>query len=240
MISFQNLTAGYDRHPIIHHINATFEKGDLVAIVGPNGGGKSTFLRIINNEIEPLEGKIDNKFTSKACITQKHSIDYNFPIKLKTFVSFGLIKKTGLFAPIKKVHEDQVVKALQLVKLDKFTNSYILNLSGGQIQRALFARMSLQNADLLLLDEPFNAIDQKTTLELLDILLKWNKEGKTIVTVMHDLTLVKNFFPKTFLLARDLIGFGETKEILSEENIFKAFSSSNIATNPNAEICHRK
>lgn len=239
MLSIHNLTAGYNRHPIIHHINATFEKGDLVAIVGPNGGGKSTLLRVIDKQIEPMEGSIINKFSSKACIPQKHNIDYNFPIKLKTFISFGLIKKTGLFKPLSSSDKSHINEALQLVGLEKFADAYLSNLSGGQLQRALFARMSLQNADLLLLDEPFNAIDQKTITELSHILQQWNKEGKTIIAVIHDISMVKNIFPKTFLLAREIVGFGDTEKILTEKNLFNAFNSSNILINPDAEICHR-
>lgn len=239
MLSFHNLTAGYDRHPIIHHINAIINKGDLIAIVGPNGGGKSTLLKTINKEIEPLEGVIENTFSSKGSIPQRHNIDYSFPIKLKTFISFGLIKETGLFCPLKKNQNIKILDCLKLVKLDKFKDSYLSNLSGGQIQRALFARLALQKADLLLLDEPFNAIDQQTTIELMNLLLQWNKEGKTIIVVIHDLSLVRSFFPKTILLAREVIAFGETQKVLIEENIFKAFSS-NIAIDPNAEVCHRK
>jgi zinc/manganese transport system ATP-binding protein len=211
------------------------KQGEMIAIIGPNGGGKSTLLKSILNQLIPMEGVIENTFKKTGYIPQLFNVNHSFPVSVGFFVSSALIRETGLFRTISK---KRIEESLSAVKLDGFKNKYISTLSGGQFQRAQFARIYLQKPDLLLLDEPFSAIDQKTALELMDLLKEWNKEGKTIITVMHDLNMVREHFPSTIALAKEIIAYGNTEEVLTEDVLLKTFSL-NMAINPNAEICHR-
>ena len=122
--------------------------------------------------------------------------------------------------------------------LTGFERRPISTLSGGQMQRALFARLLLQDAPVILLDEPFTAIDAKTTADLLDLVRRWHDEARTVVAVLHDLDMVKRIFPQTLLIAREPVAWGETAEVLSAENLLKARRMVE-AYDPHADVCHR-
>jgi zinc/manganese transport system ATP-binding protein len=240
MLAINNLTLGYDKHPVVHHLNAVILKGDSVAIIGPNGGGKSTLLKGIANLISPLEGTITkNVANSKiAYLPQKSTIDKNFPISTFELVATGLIHNKGWFKKFNKEDYKLINNAIHIVGLEGFKHKPLCVLSGGQLQRALFARLILQNAELILLDEPFNAIDTKTSLALLDIINLWKSENRTIISVLHNYSYAKQYFSKTLILAREIVAFGDTNNTLVNHNIEKAFSMT-ISPNDNAQICKR-
>lgn len=220
-IRFENLTLGYDRHPAVHHIDTTVNRGSLLAVVGPNGAGKSTLLRGIVGELRPLEGRIHTA-EAIAYLPQQRDIDRDFPIAVYDFVAMGLWQYIGPWGGLSKRLGRKVDAALARVGLSGFEKRPIANLSGGQMQRMLFARLLLQDAPLVLLDEPFTAIDQKTAADLLKLLIDWHGEGRTVIAVLHDLDQVRQFFPETLLLAREVIGQGNTSEVLTAENLFRA------------------
>jgi zinc/manganese transport system ATP-binding protein len=124
---------------------------------------------------------------------------------------------------IKSKHRVQIQEALSKVGLQGFAFESISSLSGGQFQRVLFARMMVQEARLLLLDEPFAGVDAPTERDLLAFIEEWRIQGKTQVVVLHDLAVVRNFFPKTLLLARDFFCFGETSRVLTMENLQRSY-----------------
>ena len=164
-VSFQNLTLGYDRHPAVHHLDTEISEGSLTAVVGPNGAGKSTLLKGMMGAISPLEGNIDfSGFERKdiAYLPQQSEIDRSFPISVLDLVSMGLWREIGAFGRLGRGRRAQVSEAIAAVGLTGFEKRPIGSLSGGQMQRALFARLLLQDAKLVLLDEPFTAIDAKT------------------------------------------------------------------------------
>ena len=111
------------------------------------------------------------------------------------------------------------------------------SLSSGQFQRVLFARMLVQEADLILLDEPFNAIDSRTTEALLQIVAQWHAQGRTVVAVLHDDNQVRAYFPQTLMLARELVAWGETSQVLTVANLQRARALAE-AWDDRAEICH--
>lgn len=222
ILQFENLTLGYNRHPAIHHLNATIHSGQQVAVVGPNGAGKSTLLKGIMGQLKPLQGKISfgHNITPRtvAYLPQQSRIDRQFPISVTELVGMGLWKQIGSFGRINKEHRHQILHALEAVGMQGFANRPISSLSGGQLQRTLFARLYLQDAQLILLDEPFNAIDSRTCQDLLSLLSVWNKQGRTILAVLHDNEQVKNHFPHSLLLARQQVAFGETDQVITPEN----------------------
>ena len=164
-LQFSNLTLGYDRHPAVHHLDGAVETGALVAVVGPNGAGKSTLFKGILGLIPPLSGAIDRtdlKRRDIAYLPQAADIDRGFPINLYDLVAMGLWQSTGLFGGIGRKHRDNIEHAIAAVGLTGFEERPIGTLSTGQMQRALFARLLLQDARVIVLDEPFNAVDAKT------------------------------------------------------------------------------
>jgi zinc/manganese transport system ATP-binding protein len=224
-LQFRNLTLGYDRHPAVHHLNGTVESGALVAVVGPNGAGKSTLFKGIVGVIKPLSGQIDREGLQPrdiAYLPQAAEIDRSFPINVYDMVAMGLWQHTGLFGGIGRSDRARIEQAIAAVGLNGFEHRAIGTLSGGQMQRMLFARLLLQDARVIVLDEPFNAIDAKTMADLLDVVRRWHDEKRTVLAALHDVQLVKANFPQTLLLARRPVAWGATSEVLTAENLLTA------------------
>ena len=224
-LKFHNVTLGYDRHPAVHHLNGEVASGALVAVIGPNGAGKSTLFRGLAGILKPLAGSIhlgglDVK--DIAYLPQSVDIDRSFPISVFDFVGTGLWRATGFFGGMGKAEREKIAHALAAVGLNGFENRPIGTLSGGQMQRMLFARVLLQDARLIVLDEPFNAIDAKTSADLLALIKRWHGEGRTVLAALHDMELVRNHFPETLLLARGPVAWGPTAEVLTAENLLVA------------------
>src|SRR5258707_5385125 len=224
-LQFRNLTLGYDRHPAVHHLDGAVETGALVAVVGPNGAGKSTLFKGIVGVIKPLAGSIErNGFDARdiAYLPQIAEIDRTFPINVFDMVAMGLWRRAGLFGGIGRTERHDVEQAIAAVGLTGFEGRAISTLSGGQMQRMLFARLLLQNARVIVLDEPFNAVDAKTSADLFDLVQRWHGEQRTVLTAMHDIDFVRTHFPETLLLAREPVAWGRTATVLTSENLLTA------------------
>ena len=222
-ITLKDVTLGYEGHPAVHHLDGTFESGSLTAVVGPNGSGKSTLLKGIVGMLQPLTGAIERAPDSTiAYLSQSAEIDRTFPATVADLVSLGHWRRRGLFAAITGSDYREVETALATVGLTGFENRPLDTLSGGQLQRALFARVMLQNADIILLDEPFTAIDEKTVIDLIELVRRWHAEDRTVVAVLHDAEMVKAIFPRTLLMAREPVAWADTEDALKAENLLKA------------------
>lgn len=239
-ISFSDLTLGYDRHPAVHHLSGTVEVGELLAICGPNGAGKSTLLKAIAGASAPLGGSVhfDRGDSDVAYLPQLAEVDLSFPINVLDFVAMGLWKTSGLFGGITKTGRTKVEAAIAAAGLRGFEDRDIGTLSGGQKQRMLFARLIVQDAQVILLDEPFTALDAKTTEDLLAVMLRWHEQGRTVLAVLHDLDLVRRHFPKTLLLAREKIAWEATETALRPDNLARAQNMSE-AFDLAAQTCER-
>lgn len=239
-IRFDEVTLGYGRRPAVHHLDGDILSGSLIAVVGPNGAGKSTLLKGIVGTLKPLEGhiRLDSPSSEIAYLPQAAEIDRSFPLCVYDLVAMGLWSRSGLFGGISAKNRTKIEEALAAVGLIGFERRPISTLSGGQMQRALFARLLLQDAPVILLDEPFTAIDAKTTADLLDLVRRWHAESRTVVAVLHDLDMVKRVFPKTLLIAREPVAWGETLDVLSADNLLKARRMVE-AYDPHAHICQR-
>jgi zinc/manganese transport system ATP-binding protein len=224
-LQFHDVTLGYDRHPAVHHLNGEVAPGSLLAIVGPNGAGKSTLFRGIVGILKPLAGSIETGDLSVrdiAYLPQTADIDRSFPISVFDFVGTGLWRSIGFFGGMGKHARDRIAQALAAVGLNGFENRTIGTLSGGQMQRMLFARVLLQDARMIVLDEPFNAIDAKTSADLIALVRHWHGEKRTVLAALHDMDLVRANFPETLLLARGKVAWGATAEVLTAENLLEA------------------
>jgi zinc/manganese transport system ATP-binding protein len=221
-LHFHNVTLGYDRHPAVHHLKGEVAPGALVAVIGPNGAGKSTLLRGIVGILKPLSGAIHLGGIDPrdiAYLPQTAEIDRSFPISVFDFVGTGLWRGIGLFGGLGRAAREKIRHAIAAVGLSGFENRPIGTLSGGQMQRVLFARVLLQNARVIVLDEPFNAVDGKTTADLLALVKRWHGEGRTVVAALHDMEMVRKHFTQTLLLARGPVAWGATDEVLTPENL---------------------
>jgi zinc/manganese transport system ATP-binding protein len=237
-VRFNDLTLGYDRHPAVHHLNGEVRGGALLALVGPNGAGKSTLLKGIVGLLAPLAGSIEHglKPSEVAYLPQIAEIDRSFPISVYDLVSMGLWRSTGLFGRIGDGERALIGRALSTVGLEGFEQRPIGTLSGGQMQRALFARLLLQDAKLILLDEPFAALDSGTVADLLEIVRRWHAEQRTVIAVLHDYETVRQRFPEALLLARSPVAWGPTSEVLKPENLLRARRMCE-AFHDDAQVC---
>ncbi|MET0257532.1 MAG: ABC transporter ATP-binding protein [Methylobacterium sp.] len=224
-VRLEDLTVAYRRHPAVHHVSGAFAPNSLTAIVGPNGAGKSTLLKAIMGFLPAAEGRIHLDGVRRkdvAYLPQASELDRSFPITVVDLVALGAWRSAGAFGAIRGPALDRVVDAIESVGLRGFENRVIGTLSGGQLQRALFARVLVQDSRLLLLDEPFTAIDTRTTMDLLAVVRRWHGEGRTVIAVLHDMELVREHFPETLLIARELVGWGATTDVLSPERLREA------------------
>jgi zinc/manganese transport system ATP-binding protein len=224
-IAVADLTIAYHRTPAIEGVSIDFPPGSLTAVVGPNGAGKSTLLKAIAGILRPRAGRIAYGHAGPreiAYLPQSDEVDRSFPISVEDFVALGRWRRYGAFRSAETSIGGDLRDALAAVGLGAANERPIAALSVGQFRRALFARLMLQEGAVLLLDEPFAAIDATTTAELLRLVERWHGEGRTIIAVLHDLGQVARHFPRTVLLAGRVIAAGETAEVLTEDNLARA------------------
>jgi zinc/manganese transport system ATP-binding protein len=220
-IRFDRVTLNHGRVAAVRDLSGAFVPGSLTAVVGPNGAGKTTMLRAMARLHPIAAGRIDYGGLAPpdlALLPQGSLLDRSFPISCRDVVALGLTGRIGAFRTISARHCAAAEAALAAVGLPDYASRSIGALSTGQFQRVLFARMMLQDAPVLLLDEPFSAIDTRTAHDLLDILQTWHAEGRTIVIVLHDLDLARVLCSQTLLLAGERIAWGPTAQALSEAN----------------------
>lgn len=224
-IEIDDLTVAYQREPALHHLSGTFAPGSLTAIIGPNGAGKSTLLKTIAGLLPAREGRIRHGALSPrrfAFLAQTAEIERDFPIHVRDVVMLGLWHELGLFGGMTPAREQRIDAALAAVGLENQGSRTIGSLSAGQLQRVLFARLLVQDAPIILLDEPFAAIDERTIADLMALITRWHGEGRTIIAVLHDLEAVRRYFPQALLLAREPVAWGPTAEVLTDDNLKRA------------------
>jgi len=241
LIDLTNVTLGYERHPAVHHLSGSFARGSLTAVVGPNGAGKSTLLKALAGLLRPLEGSIvarglDRRNTSY--LPQQQDTDPDFPISVLDVVLLGAWRHVGSFKAVDHVLRERAMAALETAGLTGFEHRIIGSLSVGQRQKALFARTILADSELVLLDEPFSAMDARSMEDLLLLLQRWHVEGRTVIAVLHDYDQIRRHFPDTLLLAREAIAWGPTRDVLTPTNLLKAAAVSE-AWDRTAPICER-
>ena len=217
-VRLDNVSVKFHDTFAIKNISGTFNKGSLTAIAGPNGAGKSTLLRLIAERRSPTQGSvfIDNEAVI-GYLPQALSMDRTFPISVLQTVCTGFWRHIGNVKAVTDVQIELARSALRKVGLVGTEHRQISELSGGQFQRLLFARLIVQRANLILLDEPFASVDAFTIESLMRIILDWHNEGKTIICVLHDLLLIQKYFPDSFVLAGTCLGQGHTHKMLEDK-----------------------
>jgi len=239
MITLDNLTVSYRQHPALHHISGSFTAGSLTAVVGPNGSGKSTLLKSIVDLVKPSGGHLRRQVAAEqiAFLPQVTEIDRSFPIQVQDAVMLGAWGTLGAWGGVGRDLLACSQAAIQTVGLQGFEARPVGTLSSGQFQRVLFARLILQDAQLILLDEPFTALDSRTTTALLALMHQWHQEGRTVVAVLHDDAQALAHFDRTLLLARELVAWGPTADVLTDAHLQRARALAE-AWDDQAEVCH--
>ena len=241
-ITLRDVTIAYDRHPAVHHVDGRFEPGSLTALVGPNGAGKSTLLKAIVGALRPASGVIDHGGLHRGdlgYLPQAAEIDRSFPLTVGDTVILGAWRTIGALRAVDPATGRRAQEALSAVGLEGFDHRPVSALSVGQFQRVLFARLLVQDAPVILLDEPFAAIDARTTSDLLDLVRRWHGEGRTVVAALHDLEQVRACFPQVLLLAREQVAWGRTDAGLSPANLLRARSMAE-RWDETASVCERQ
>lgn len=227
-IVVKGLTVRYGDTLALNNIQGEIEPGSLTAVVGPNGGGKSTFIKTLAGILKPSTGEIIHQCQDTcngAYLPQYTAVDHDFPVTVQEVISMGLWWKIG---PFKKLCDDDkalIAQAIKQVGLEGMENRLIRTLSGGQFQRMLFARIILEDSSLIILDEPFTAIDVHTSEALIGLIREWHNQGKTILLVLHDLLMAKKYFENTIILARECVAWGKTDTVLTEDNVSQSYQN---------------
>lgn len=218
-IEIKNLTVAYGENIALEDLNLNIEVGSLMALVGPNGAGKSTLIKTILKFLKQITGEIKINAKTLAYVPQRNSVDWDFPTTLFDVVEMGCYGRVGLFKRVSKEEKQKVLKAIEQVGMLEFKDRQISELSGGQQQRAFIARALVQEADIYLMDEPFQGVDSTTEKSIVEILKQLKAEGKTIIVVHHDLQTVPAYFESVALINKAVIVSGKISEVFTQENI---------------------
>ena len=222
-IEIKNLTVAYGENIALEDFNLNVEIGSLMALVGPNGAGKSTLIKTILKFLKQITGEIKINGKNLAYVPQRNSVDWDFPTTLFDVVEMGCYGRVGLFKRVNKEEKAKVLKAIEQVGMLEFKDRQISELSGGQQQRAFIARALVQEADIYLMDEPFQGVDSTTEKSIVDILKKIKSDGKTLLVVHHDLQTVPTYFESVTFINKTVIASGKVKEVFTQENIDKTY-----------------
>ena len=222
-IEIRNLTVAYGENIALENLNLDIEAGSLMALVGPNGAGKSTLIKTILKFLKQITGEIKINAKTFAYVPQRNSVDWDFPTTLFDVVEMGCYGRVGFFKRVSTEEKQKVLKAIEQVGMLDFKDRQISELSGGQQQRAFIARALVQEADIYLMDEPFQGVDSTTEKSIVDILKKLKSEGKTLIVVHHDLQTVPTYFETVTFINKSVIASGKIKEVFTQENIDMAY-----------------
>jgi zinc/manganese transport system ATP-binding protein len=214
-VILHNVTVRYGRRVALEAVSGEFGAGSLTAVVGANGAGKSTLLAAIAGVVPLAGGMVKCAARQRlAYLPQLTAIDRDYPLKVAELIALGGWREFGAFRAPQKALRARAAAAAEKVGLAGRLERTIAELSVGEFQRALFARLILQDAAVILLDEPFAPVDASTMAVLLGQVTDWHREGRTVITILHDLEVVRARFPSTLVLARRCIAWGATEQAL--------------------------
>jgi zinc/manganese transport system ATP-binding protein len=211
-VILRDVTVRYGRLVALQAVSGEFPTGSLTAVVGGNGAGKSTLLSAVAGLVPTTGGAVQRPPRRRLAYLPQHAaIDRDYPMTVTELVTLGGWSEFGAFRSPGPALRARVASAVATVGLTGRQGRRISDLSVGEFQRALFARLILQDAAVILLDEPFAAVDAQTMSMLLDQIAHWHQEGRTVIVALHDLDLVRARFPSTLVLARRCLAWGETE-----------------------------
>lgn len=220
-IDVHQLTVSYGPVPALLDISVSIDSGKLVGVIGPNGSGKSTLIKAILGFVKPDVGNVkifgedvSNVKGQVAYVPQRGAVDWDFPITVREVAAMGRYGKRRWWQDLTREDYQRADQALEKVRMSEFARRQIGQLSGGQQQRVFMARALSQDAEILLLDEPFAGVDAATERAILDVLQETKRQGKTVVVVHHDLATAAEYFDAIILLKQRLFGYGTPQQVL--------------------------
>ncbi len=229
-VEVSDIVAGYGGHLALDGVSFTIEPGCLAGLVGPNGSGKSTLLKVILGLHEARSGRVavfgkpgKPEPHLIGYMPQSELVDWNFPVTVADAVLMGRYGTIGLLRRPSREDRKIAMQALERVRLTDRAGRLTGELSGGEQRRALMARTLAQQAELLLLDEPFAGLDATAQHDLLRLFQELRREGKTLFVATHDLSCVAEDFDHAVLLNRHVIAFGRPPEVFTEQHLNEAF-----------------
>lgn len=218
----RELSLGYPPLTLFSGLSVDIEAGTTLAVLGANGAGKSTFVKALLGLITPLSGEIHwpaGRPREIGYLSQMTEFDHRFPLRVRDLVAAGAWQGLGLWSGLDRRVRNRVARALEETAIAQLADYPLHALSTGQLQRALFARVILQDAPLILLDEPFVGVDQSTQEHLLAIIARWRGEGRAVVLIVHDLSSVLDRCERVLLLGGGLASSGSVKAVLTPERL---------------------
>ena len=226
----EDLTVAYQDKPVLWDVDLAIPKGVLMAIVGPNGAGKTTMIKAMLGLVDPVAGRVEvfgKPFREQrrllGYVPQRTSVDWDFPTNVLHVVMMGRYGTLGWFRRPGKAEREKAMHALEKVAMDPYADRQISQLSGGQQQRVFLARALAQEAEVYLMDEPFQGVDATTERAIVDLLRELRKQVRTVVVVHHDLQTVPDYFDWVFLLNVRRIACGPVETFFTEENLRLAY-----------------
>lgn len=231
LLTVEDLSVHYDNTTALDHVSFTLNAGDYIAIIGPNGAGKSTLMKSIMGLLQPQNGQIrpSPELGLPGYVPQHQEVAWDFPVTVADVVMMGLTRHIGWFRRPSQAHRQQVMHALERVRMADFAQRQIGELSGGQRQRVFIARALAQNVRLLLLDEPFSGVDAVAQSSLMEVIDAIHEMGIAILLSTHDLGLAFQRFPQIMALNRHVIALGPAKEIAAPA-VLRELYGTGIAT----------
>jgi len=224
LLSASGLTLGYRGAVVVRDISFQLSAGNVLAVVGHNGSGKSTLVKTLLGTLPPISGTVDWPSGRPNTITylgQRTEFDTRFPARLRDLAEMGAWRDLGLTGRVNASGRARIAKALERTGTADIAHMPIHTLSAGQLQRALFARTIVQDAPVILLDEPFTAVDQSTEADLLTLIDDWSAKGRAVILVLHDLSAVLQHCNAALLLGRGKARFGPPHETLTPANLIE-------------------
>lgn len=227
VLAMKDCDLAYGYKTVVTGLNGSVEAGEALALIGPNGSGKTTFLQAIIGIVRVSHGSLTMpKTVSIGYVPQQVDLDLTFPITARQVVAMGLSRQTGFLGLLKKSQKKSVEDALNHVGLLNRADVRFGDLSGGQRQRILLARAIVARPTLILLDEPFNGLDEPNRKELLNIMKSAKEDGISFVVSTHDLVIADAICEKALLLAGHQVAFGPLRKVMTKENISLAYGGS--------------
>ena len=227
VFSAKNASIGYSQTPGLTGITLSLSPGHALALIGPNGSGKTTLMRALLGSAQVISGEVSCPLDFLGYVPQNSDIDLSFPINVRQVVEMGMYPKTKLLRPLSREQKEAVSAALEQIGLVERARERFGTLSGGQRQRVLVARALVAKPRMVLLDEPFNGLDEPNREALLSLISQAKAQGTAFMISTHDYRVATEVCDESLIVAGRQVAYGPTSQVFRPEIINEAFGGIN-------------